>query len=490
MANSRSSVPQMTSDGKRMRVLWKSGDGDGDSSTYLVERSINILKGHPTWKVFMGDIDLPIERGSKNEPPHYVYLDDRACYYIYLSNVYSKDELKMFWPFDFSNQGQIKQGRKNRGRVAYLDDSSVKIAKGPLRGKEKWYEFSGNPEVVAYYAIRPKKGHMERQVAEELAKNGQLSAEDVFQGLIDDGDKTSQASEAATSPATTPAEAPVPIINTPRLSRPTSQIPRPPPKGVPLEVAEVLHPTKLAPRRPIVPVQNIDDMYPPMPTGRPTPSPASSVNTLYPSRSAPPTSIITPLQFGSTLLTSSFRSDTLFRYSPKMIPKPVALPPRAIHGSPYGTVSPVSKFRSTPRAISGDLSSPLGSSLPLPSVELPASKRNLSRRNATIVEASKTATNEVPEPVTKEPTKHTTPTMKRTFVMPLDISSSDIDSSPNTPSTKRLRLAPSSASVTNKKPNFGSDGANDDHMEIVNLLSRYSDKLPLQERSKTFQLKA
>jgi hypothetical protein len=488
MANSRSSVPQMTSDGKRMRVVWKPGDGDGDSSTYLVERSINILKGHPTWKVFMGDIDLPIERGSKNEPPHYVYLDDRACYYIYLSKMYSKEELKMFWPFDFSNQGQIKQGRKNRGRVAYLDDSCVKIAKGPLRGKEKWYEFSGDPEVVAYYAIRPKKGHMERQVAEELAKNGGLNAEDVSQDLVDEGDRTSQASEAATSPEITPTEALVPIINTPRPSRPTSQIPRPPPKGVPLEVAEALHPTKPAPRRPTVPVQNINNVYPQILTGQPTLSPASSASTLYPSRPIPPTSIITPLQFGVTLTSSSLRSDTLFRYSPKMIPRPVALPPRAIHGSPYGTISPVSNVRSTPRATSGDLSSTLGNSLPLPSIEPPATKRNLSRRNATIIAASKTATNEVPEPVTKEPTKHTTPTMKRTFVMPLDISSSDTDISLNTPPTKRLRLAPSSASVTNKGPNFGSDDANDDRMEIVNLLSRYSDELPLQERSKIFQL--
>jgi hypothetical protein len=383
----------------------------------------------------------------------------------------------MFWPFDFSNQGQIKQGRKNRGRVAYLDDSCAEIAKGPVRGKEKWYEFSGDPEVVAYYAIRPKKGRMERQVAKELAKNGGLDTEDVSQGLIDEDDNISQASEPVAAPAITRAEAPVPITNTLRSSMSTSRLPRPPPKGVPLEVAEALPPTKPAPQRPTVPVQNFNDIHLLMPTGRPTPSPASCANTPCPLKHTPPTSIMTPLQSGSAFSSSSFNSDTLFRYGPKIIPKPVSLPPRAIHGSPYGTLSPVSKLRSTPRAVSGDLSSTLGSPLPLPSVERPATKRTLSGCNATTVEALKTVTGEVPQPIAKEPEEHTTPTMKRTFVMPFDISSSDTSSSPATPPAKRLRAAPSSAPGTSNGPNFGGDGANDGHMESFNLSTDHSDEL-------------
>ncbi|KAF2791271.1 hypothetical protein K505DRAFT_188535, partial [Melanomma pulvis-pyrius CBS 109.77] len=141
--------------GKRMRMVWKPNDGDGDSSTYLVERSMNILKGHPTWKVFMGNVDFSIERGSKDEPPHYVYLDDRACYAVYCSKAYSHDDLHTFWPFDFSTQGTIKQGRKNRGRKAYLDDSCAEIARAPLRSKGKWYDFTGDPKVTEYRPVRP-----------------------------------------------------------------------------------------------------------------------------------------------------------------------------------------------------------------------------------------------------------------------------------------------------------------------------------------------
>jgi len=139
----------MISDGKRMRVMWEEGDGNGDASTYLIERTQSTIKGHPTWKVFCGDVADPIIRG-KNEPPRYVYLDDKACYAVWSSQLYSKQELKGFWPFDFDHVGKIKSGRKNRGRPAYLDDSCTEYAHGTLRNKNKVYEFCGAPDFIGY----------------------------------------------------------------------------------------------------------------------------------------------------------------------------------------------------------------------------------------------------------------------------------------------------------------------------------------------------
>ncbi|KAF2247851.1 hypothetical protein BU26DRAFT_321964 [Trematosphaeria pertusa] len=177
MAGSQANTPEMISDGKRMRMLWQPGDGDGEAAPHLIERSTNTIKGHPTWKIFTSDIQLPIIRGSRDEPPHYIYLDDKACYLVYTSKLYSNDELRNFWPFDFDHQGNIKTGRKNRGRSAYLDDSETEFAKAPLRGKNKWYEFSGEPEVAEYKPVRPKKAtKMEKIVAAELAEEAHKAA--------------------------------------------------------------------------------------------------------------------------------------------------------------------------------------------------------------------------------------------------------------------------------------------------------------------------
>ncbi|KAF2036822.1 hypothetical protein EK21DRAFT_96025 [Setomelanomma holmii] len=111
------------SDGKRPRVLWADGDGDGESSDHIIERS----------------------QGS-NEPPHDVYLDDHACYLIWSSHKYTKQELRGFWPFDFDSSGKIKAGRLNRGRPAFTNASHSDFAKAPLRGKNKMYEFCGAPD--------------------------------------------------------------------------------------------------------------------------------------------------------------------------------------------------------------------------------------------------------------------------------------------------------------------------------------------------------
>jgi hypothetical protein len=134
-------------DGKCMRSLWADGHGDGDPSSYLVESTIGTMEGHPSWKVFCGNVPEPIVR-NKNEPPHYVYLDDRACYAVWMSQQYSNEELTTFWPFDFDNVGRIITGRPNRGRPANFDDSCLDYAKGTLRNEYKMSQFYGSPELA------------------------------------------------------------------------------------------------------------------------------------------------------------------------------------------------------------------------------------------------------------------------------------------------------------------------------------------------------
>ncbi|KAF2830906.1 hypothetical protein CC86DRAFT_168803 [Ophiobolus disseminans] len=148
-ASAPGKVRTMISDGKRMRVMWEEGNGNGDPSASLVERTQSTMKGHPTWKVFCGEIPDPIVRGV-SEPPRYVYLDDKACYTVWCSQLYTKQELRSFWPFDFDHVSKIRTGRKNRGRPAYLDDSHTAYATGTLRDKKKVYEFCGAPEFIGY----------------------------------------------------------------------------------------------------------------------------------------------------------------------------------------------------------------------------------------------------------------------------------------------------------------------------------------------------
>lgn len=169
MSGSKSSVPDMISDGKRMRVVWRPGDGDGDSTLHVVERTKNILRGHPTWKIFHGDIPQPIMRNSGEELPRHVYLDDASAYAVYKSQQYTAKELNTYWPFDFDHQGNIKTGRSNRGRPAWADSEALEIAKGKLRGK-KWYAFTGEPETSEYKPLRPhNKTKSELEVEAEWA---------------------------------------------------------------------------------------------------------------------------------------------------------------------------------------------------------------------------------------------------------------------------------------------------------------------------------
>jgi hypothetical protein len=157
MASAPGTSYTMVSDGRRLRVLWEPGHGDGDPNPHLAERCMKTVKGHPTWKLFCGDISEPIVR-NENEPPHHVYLDDRACYAILTSEQYTKQELRLFWPFDFDQIGKIRASRINRGRPAYVDDSCEEYATGPARKKKKAgvYVFSGAADTSD--DVRPLSG--------------------------------------------------------------------------------------------------------------------------------------------------------------------------------------------------------------------------------------------------------------------------------------------------------------------------------------------
>ena len=135
----------MVSDGKRMRILWGDDDGNGDSNKVFVTRSKTTVRGLPTWKMYMGKVPRPIIYGRRG-PLRYVYLDDKACYAVYSSQTYTAKELSTFWPYDFDNLGNIKANRPNRGRPAYLENSTTVFARGSLRrDKTAEYEFCGRP---------------------------------------------------------------------------------------------------------------------------------------------------------------------------------------------------------------------------------------------------------------------------------------------------------------------------------------------------------
>lgn len=174
-----STLPTMMSDGKRTRAVWRPGDGDGDTTQHIIERTKNTLHGHPTWKLFINDIPEPIVRGGPGEPPRYVYLDDASCYTVWKSKAYTNEELRAYYTFDFDHQGNIRAGRSNRGRPAWADSDECVIAKGALRGKNKWYEFSGEPDKTEYQPIRPfKKSQIQLQVEGERAVLAGQNVED------------------------------------------------------------------------------------------------------------------------------------------------------------------------------------------------------------------------------------------------------------------------------------------------------------------------
>ncbi|KAJ4295241.1 hypothetical protein N0V90_007252 [Kalmusia sp. IMI 367209] len=199
-ADHQGSNADLVDDGLCVRKVWRPEHGNGDSTPHVIQRVKGTIKGHPTWKVYTSDVPHPILRGSRQEPPHYVYLEDRACYAIWKSMLYTYKELRTFWPFDFDHQGNIKAGRKNRGRPAWSDESETAYAKANLRAKGKYYEFTGAPAVTDYKPKRPRvKTRMELQVEAEYAARFPVDPEDT--SVITTMDKATKETPASGTPA-------------------------------------------------------------------------------------------------------------------------------------------------------------------------------------------------------------------------------------------------------------------------------------------------
>ncbi|KAF1946049.1 hypothetical protein EJ02DRAFT_260446 [Clathrospora elynae] len=290
MATAPGQVATMISDGKRMRVLWVKGNGNGNPNKSLIDRCLNTVKGHPTWKLFCGDVSNPIIRGQ-NEPPHYVYLDDRACFLLCSSPAYSKQELKAFWSFDFDAQGNIRTNRANRGRPAYVDDLCIEYGKGPLRFKSKMYVFSGAPVLLEAYAPAGATNEVksEQDNAGETVPSTQANTSESILGNPET--KASKAIQA--TPTTLSTGGPLT------------------PNGTPLG--------------------NTEGTYPFRPKWSQA-NPLSNARILY--------EHTTPTNYVSGPIDGTL--------------KPLGLAHKAIQGSPYFDV-PCAAFRKRPRSISGDL---------------------------------------------------------------------------------------------------------------------------------------
>lgn len=111
-------------DGERLREIWVPSDGPGDGEVDLVTSGHTRTGGHPTWKIFASDLENGVQRAS-NRPPMRVYLDDKACYEVLSSGLFSANQLGKCWPYDFTQVGKLRATRPNRGRAACLDDGKI-----------------------------------------------------------------------------------------------------------------------------------------------------------------------------------------------------------------------------------------------------------------------------------------------------------------------------------------------------------------------------
>lgn len=149
-------VRPMMWDGKVERAIWRPGDGNGDPNVELFEKSQYLGRGHPTWKLFAGDVPEDITIGE-NEPPRYVYLDDKAAYAILNSSAYTNREKQLYWGMDYNNSGRMKRGRPNRGRPAYKDDNQTTFASATQPGRFPDYVFTGETAESRAPTTRKKK---------------------------------------------------------------------------------------------------------------------------------------------------------------------------------------------------------------------------------------------------------------------------------------------------------------------------------------------
>ena len=121
------------SDGKCLRQIWRPTDGNGDGDIGVFESTRYTAQGHPTWKLYCGDLPASV-KGVFCEPPRNVYLDDNACFRIFHFAGYNGAERGRRWRHDFDNKGNVKPHRKNRGRPALDSEGQIcELKTGPSK---------------------------------------------------------------------------------------------------------------------------------------------------------------------------------------------------------------------------------------------------------------------------------------------------------------------------------------------------------------------
>lgn len=152
MASADASNSHQAFDGERLRDLWAPGDGSGDPDHDLIHNSHLHAHGHPTWKLFCGELS--------DGPPPRVYLDDKAAYDVLQSGRFSGHQRSRAWPFDFGQHGNIRALRPNRGRPAMIDlpdggEAIATVVKANSSGIYYFYGEEGDPNTRNRKRKRP-----------------------------------------------------------------------------------------------------------------------------------------------------------------------------------------------------------------------------------------------------------------------------------------------------------------------------------------------
>ncbi|KAK7533786.1 uncharacterized protein J3D65DRAFT_660220 [Phyllosticta citribraziliensis] len=134
---------------KTERPVWQPGDGHGDPNPAVIEASKNKGAGHPTWKLFMGEVPAGVKADDlAKHVPRFCYLDDKAVWAVSKVPDLPKHDRCRFWPWDFTNGGgNISTCRRNRGRPAY--NIKKKLASIPRSKGKPRYWFCGSGPLKA-----------------------------------------------------------------------------------------------------------------------------------------------------------------------------------------------------------------------------------------------------------------------------------------------------------------------------------------------------
>lgn len=104
-----------------------------------------------------------------NEPPKYVFLDDRACYEVMQSNV-PRASLGKFWPHDFGLSGKLRDRRPHRGRGSIGDpdaEGNDQYDYTQVGIKNARYYFTGEKD---YTPIIYRSAELSAEIAKKLEK--------------------------------------------------------------------------------------------------------------------------------------------------------------------------------------------------------------------------------------------------------------------------------------------------------------------------------